>query len=288
MRFTERDGHILEAIQAYDGLLADYQIQRLFFTAERQCRGRLNILFRHGYLMRPDLKQRGSLPCMVNWLSKKGAAYVAGLYGQDIKSFAYRRQPRWSQVTHDLAVNDFRIDVVEASRRNTALHLEQWIPEGEFWAHPDRVHYADIHGRRKSRLVRPDGYFVIRQGKYVSRLLLELDMATEDNPRFAREKVLPGIAYLRSKAYKKRFGYQSGRWLVVTTSEHRMRNLKSQTEVVAGNAARLFYFTVAEQVQPDTVFTKPIWQRGGDHAPCALFPTEHAPSKTRIPFAMMT
>ena len=45
-------------------------------------------------------------------------------------------------------------------------------------------------------------------------------MRTEDNPRFGEEKVLPGIAYVRSEVYAQRFGDKSGRWLVVTTDSH--------------------------------------------------------------------
>ena len=45
------------------------------------------------------------------------------------------------------------------------------------------------------------------------RYLLEIDRSTEDNPRFMREKVIPGKAYLKTKAYKNRFGKQTGRWL---------------------------------------------------------------------------
>ena len=32
MRLTDRDRHILEAVHAYDGILADTQIKALFFT----------------------------------------------------------------------------------------------------------------------------------------------------------------------------------------------------------------------------------------------------------------
>lgn len=289
MRFTDRDSRILETIHAFDGVMGDYQIKRRFFTGDRQCRGRLSVLFQHGFLARPDRKKRVSLPCMVYWLDKQGAAYVAGLNGQEIREFSYRREPRWSQIIHDLAVNDFRLDVLEACKRHPKLSLEQWIPESEFWAYPDKVQFTDRNGKKSSRNMRPDGFFVVRQGDYYSRLLLELDRATEDNPRFAREKVLPGIAYLRSKAYKQRFGFQSGRWLVVTTSERRMRNLKRQTEAVAGKDARVFYFTTADQVQMKTLLTEPIWYRGGDNQPSALFSTADSKSfNTRIPFAMLT
>lgn len=273
MHLTTRDSRILEAVHAFDGVLGDYQVRRLFFTGERQCRGRLSLLFQHGYLKRPHRQRRSSLPCSVYWLGERGAAHVAGLTGQALSEFSYRQEPRWSQVEHDLAVNDFRLDVMEACQEQPDLALEEWIPEGEFLAHPDLVTFAQPNGSRKTRQVRPDGFFVVRRGTYRSRLLLEIDRATEDNPRFGREKVRPGVAYLRSPGYRQRFGYQSGRWLVVTTSARRAANLKRQAEIAAGKEARLFYFATFAEVRPDTVLTAPIWYRGGGEQSVPLFPS---------------
>lgn len=275
MQLTERDTRILEAIHAFDGILGDYQIRRMFFTGERQARGRLSLLFQHGYLEKTSRAQRAGLPCMVYWLGKRGAAHVAGLSGQELREFSYRREPRWAQVAHDLAVNDFRLDIMEACAQNSDFALERWIPEGEFWAHPDRVEYKQADGKKARRLIRPDGFFVIRHGKYYSRLLLEIDCSTEDNPRFAREKIRPGVAYLRSREYKQRFGFQSGRWLVVTTSERRMRNLKQQAEIAVGKDAQVFLFTTADKVTRQSVLTAPIWLRGGDSDLSVLFPNSN-------------
>ena len=270
MHFTRRDSRILEAIHAYDGMLGAHQIRRMFFTGERQCRGRLSLLFQHGYLARPDRRQRASLPGMIYWLDRRGAEHVAVLSGMTVQDLGWRRAPRWSQVVHDLAVNDFRLDVSEACARHPGCELERWVPEGEFLAHPDTVTYARADGRQARRQVRPDGFFVIRQGAYRSRLLLELDRATEDNPRFVRQKVLPGLAYLRSGAYQRRSGFGSGRWLVVTTSERRLHNMKQATERVVEQGARVFWFTTSDRVTPETVLTSPIWHRGGSDERVAL------------------
>src|SRR5689334_14197966 len=109
MGFTARDGHILEAIHAFDGMLSDEQIKRLFFTGTSQMQLRMRLLFHHGYVARPDRKQRASIPHMVYWLSERGAAYVAGLAGTPLGEFSYRREPKWMQIAHDLAINDVRI-----------------------------------------------------------------------------------------------------------------------------------------------------------------------------------
>lgn len=271
MHFTARDSRILETVFGFDGVMADYQLRRLFFTGERQCRGRLSLLFQHGYLERPTRRQRAMLSSMIYWLGKRGAEHVAGLSGIGIKEFPYRREPRWAQIEHDLAVNDFRLDVMEAVKQTPALYLTEWIPEGEFWSHPDKVWFRMPNGKKASRLIRPDSVFVVQHDDFAPRHLLEIDRATEDNPRFTREKVLPGIAYLQSEAYRKRFGRQPGRWLVVTTTERRLHNLKKQAELAAGKEVKKFYFTLFDRVTPETVLTVPIWYRGGVIEPQALF-----------------
>lgn len=274
MRLTERDKRILEAIHHYEGVLADFQIQRLFFTSRTQASFRLKLLYQNAYVSRPDRKQRAALPAMVYWLDRAGAAYVAALQGQSLESFSYRKEPRYLQLEHDLQVNDVRITLEEACSRTPGFVLDEWIPGTEFAAYPDKVTYS-YAGKEVTRYVRPDSFCVITRtesdGEYSSRLLLELDRAREDNPRIVREKILPGIAYLRSAAYKQRFGYNTGRILFVTTSDRRARNMKRKAEAAAGKDASIFYFTTFDQVTSEGVLLQPIWYRGGWDSPTTLF-----------------
>lgn len=277
MRLTERDIRILEAIHAFDGMLGAFQIQRMFFKSWRTTRERLSKLYQNGYINRPDRMQRAAITQMIYWLSEKGVAIVAGLQGKELTEFKWRREPKWSMVEHDLSLNDFRLTVMAACSNTHGLELEEWRPQSEFWAYPDSVEYYDEHHKKTTRKVRPDGYCVIRQFNdadgqwYRYRLLCELDMATEDNFRVSREKVLPGVAYLNSGSYEQRFGAKSGRWLFVTTGERRMMNMKRQTEAAAGRDASLFAFTVLRYVQPETVLTEPIWLFGNEEEPRPLF-----------------
>ncbi len=262
MRLTERDGAILEAIQAFDGMLADYQIQKLFFQGKRQMQYRMSLLFHHGYVARPDRKKRVAIPNMVYWLTKNGARYVAGLSGLNLGNFKYRKEPKWFTLEHDLAINDFRLAVTNACALNPEFTLEQWVPDGEFWAHPDRVEYKLPNGKKKSSLIRPDGFFSIVHRGYRYKFLLEIDMATEDNPRFVRQKVLPGLAYLKSQSYRQRFGGEnSGRWLVVTIGERRLQNLLAQTKNAIEDKSSPFYFCTFDKIQANIVLKQPIWKR---------------------------
>lgn len=271
MRITERDKQILEAVHAYDGVLSEPQIRQLFFSGRTATQVRLKLLFQHGYLSRPTRRQRAALPTMVYWLGERGAACVAGLTGQSLEEFQWRKEPRWSQIDHDLAVNDLRITFFQACEQANSFTFDEWIPQSEFWAHPDKVEYLLPGGIKASRFIRPDGYAMVTRGDYTGKFLIEVDLATEHNSRIAREKILPGIAYIRSDVYRRRFGYNSGRWLFVTTSDRRLKNMKQQTERVADKDAKLFYFTTFDRISPATLLTTPIWWRGGEETPTTLF-----------------
>ncbi len=267
MQLTERDKRILEAIHAYDGVLSFAQIRRLFFTGKSQVEQRLKFLYQHGYLARPNEEQRRRLSEMVYWLDKKGADIVASLSGTPLPEFYWRKEPRWFQVEHDLAVNDFRLDLIAACSQDATAKLETWIPESEFWAFPDKVTYS-FQGRSAKRNIRPDGFFTLTTGEHRIRCLLEIDRSTEDNPRFHREKLIPGLAYLKSQAYEDRFGHRSGRWLVVTTGERRLANMLNQARRAKTDG--LFYFTTFAKVTSESLLQSPIWQRADQEDPVPL------------------
>jgi hypothetical protein len=225
------------------------------------------LLYQHKYVNRPNYDERRRMPEMVYWLDKRGAEIVASLEGASLSEFNWRKEPRWFQVEHDLAVNDFRLDLEEACVHNSNVTLETWVPESEFWAYPDQVVYP-FGERQMKRNIRPDGFFILTIGEHRIRYLLEIDRSTEDNPRFLREKVLPGLAYIRSKAYEERFGHRSGRWLVVTTGERRLRNMLQQAR--KAEAKGLFYFTTYDKISVESIVKSPIWQRADRSEPVPL------------------
>lgn len=258
MRLMDRDKRILEAIHAYDGLLSFSQIHRKFFSNKSQAELRMRLLYQHRFVNRPELQQRRRIPEMVYWLDKNGAEVVASLNGTPPPEFVWRKEPRWFQVEHDLAVNDFRLMVEAACQATPDVNLETWIPESEFWSHPDQITYKAGQTQMK-RKIRPDGFFMLTTSGHRFRYLLEIDRSTEDNPRFLREKVLPGLAYIKSDVYEERFGHRSGRWLVVTTGERRLTNMLSQAH--RSDTKGLFYFTTYDRLTEQSVLTAPIWKR---------------------------
>ncbi len=307
MRFQARDGEILQSIYDFDGVVAKRHLKSLFWpkATERAMEKRLSLLYHNGYLDWPSRDQwrREPIPESICWLGWKGIVWLSGQRGlhlnetrapnesqlhrleRDLRSEGIRwvREPRWSQLTHDLAILDIRLAVMAAIGEQRHLSLAQWISEGVFASAPDVVTFIQQSQtgkeRQQRRPIRPDGYFVIHdqqraeQGEPAqARFLLELDNASHDVTSFGREKVTPGIAYLKSQAYRERFGDGSGRWLVVTTGgKRRLDNLMRQTEQVAGRDAHLFWFTTLSEVERGNILLSKIWHRMGAAEAVPLF-----------------
>ena len=308
MRFQSRDGEIIQALYKYDGVLARRQIKSLFWknisvkTMER----RLTLLYHNGFLNLPTLDQRrrNPIPEPIVWLGWRGILHLAGQMEIDVpfpnnagenqlrllekrlreEGIGWQREPRWSQLGHDIAVNDFRFAIERAVIKWPSVTLERWVPEGDFLREMDSIEfeYRDRNGKLKKRRkgVRPDGYFVlldhlrqINNSPARARFLLEFDNGNHPLTRFGREKVVPGLAYVRSREYKQRFGFNSGRWLVVCNGEKRMHNLKAQTEKAVGAKASVFLFTTMGQIKAETVLNMPIWMRGASNKVISLVNT---------------
>ena len=271
MALQRRDVDLFETINDFDGLLSEDQICRLFFGGgERACRYRMSKLWQNGYLHKPSRDQRARIPAMIYWLDTPGAQEVANRHGLPLEQLNWVKRPRWGQVAHDLAVADFRIDVLIFTRRYPAFQIGAWYSEGVFRRWKDVVTFPTEKGVTKKR-VTPDGYFEILLNGKTFRLLFELDMATRDNPNFILEKARPCLAYIKSDPYRERFGHNAGRVLVVTTSALRLKYMKTRTESALGKAASVFLFSTFELVNSDTVLTEPIWQRGNENDPVPLF-----------------
>lgn len=269
-------------IHAYDGMMSLKQIWRRFFpgTTESAPRNRLKLLCDAGYLtMAVNHDQLRWVPHgeIVYWLDTEGARLLAGLEGIEYQDLRWQRSGRWSKIAHDLLVNDFRLCVTEACERSEELSLREWVPESDFLVNKDAVNYVTPQGHAATRVMQPDGFFLVQKPsrRYPGRwanyaFLLELDNSTESNVRFGRDKVPPGIAYLQSDLYVQRFGIEYGRFVVVTLSEKRMRNIKEQTERFGGND--FFYFTTLAHLNPAALFSEPIWWRAGSTERWVLIP----------------
>ncbi len=264
---------------------------------------RLSKLHQGQYIDWASVEQRKLYPVPepVIWLGWKGALYLAGRFGIEIpqpvkineyhlrqleknlraNGFTWLREPRWSQLKHDLTVVDVRFWIGESLSEITTLKFEEWKNESTFKSDLDHIDYqvksreGEIIQKRKG--VCPDGCFTLidqkrqQQGEpYRARFLLEIDMATHDTPSFGDEKAAAGAAYVKSKPYLIRFGSNTGRWLVITTGDIRMRNLIHQTRERVPENGDLFFFTTFNHLKNNNFFTSPIWHQPNKGEPVSL------------------
>lgn len=298
MRFQQRDESILKTIQSFDGILARRQIKAIFWkdASNQAMERRLSLLFHNHYLNWPNAEQRRTrpIPEPVVWLGWRGILHLAEqqthLDAAEPKSCSenqmrllearlrkegiyWQREPHWSQLAHDIAMNDFRMQVEKAVSELPSITMEPWQTEGSFRRDMDIISYEYVNRNgQKERMkhgVRPDGFFTlvdhlrqINNQPAKARFLVEYDNSTHPLFRFGKHKALPGLNYIRSEAYKNRFGFNSGRWLVICKSEARLKNLKDQTEYVLGKQASNFLFSVVRELNNDNVLTSPVWHLG--------------------------
>lgn len=301
MHFQQRDENILQTIQSYDGMLARRQLKALFWkgASNQAMEHRLSLLFHNHYLNWPNLEQRRTrpIPEAIVWLGWRGILHLAeqqtSLNIDEPKNCSenqmrilesrlrkegiyWLREPHWSQLAHDIATNDFRMLVEKSVNKLPSITMEPWQTEGAFRRDMDIISYEYVNRNgQKEKMkhgVRPDGFFTlidhfrqINNQPAKARFLVEYDNSTHPLYRFGKHKALPGLNYIRSEAYKNRFGFNSGRWLVICKSETRLKNLKSQTEYILGKQASNFLFSIVSELTYQTVLTSPVWHLGASN-----------------------
>ena len=298
LRFQARDADVLQTIQDMGGVMAKRQLKALYWrtSSQRAMEKRLAKLKFYSYIDWPNLEQRrvNPNPEPVIWLDWRGACYLASLAGIKVElpkkmnetgkrimqkslkenGFTWLREPRWSQLYHDLTVIDVRLTFQHYCDQSDLILLEGWINESDFRSQMDviEVKYTTRSGKVafRNKGICPDGMMVLVDERrrrlnqpFRARFLLEVDMATHDTPSFGWEKSLAGAAYIKSKAYRERFGNNSGRWLVITTGETRMKNLMKQTRKMVEKDSDLFLFTTFQKFFSVNALQERIWSKCG-------------------------
>ena len=257
---TANTKRVMTAIHSFEGMLSHSQIVRLCFPGctSKWPLARMLHYFDHHLVKKYDASHVNgrNLGEMIYTLDNHGALLAAETKQIDWVDFTWRKSPRWSTLNHDLAINDFRIDVVKACESKSAFSLGRWISEYEL-----RLLRPRIPGRL-------DSFFILRRMSKMQpgrveqlALHLEIDMGNHPNYRMMKRKVKPILKFFGTNSYAKHFGVREGACLFVTTSKKRIHDLKKAIEDCGG--AGLFYLTTFEAVAAETVLTKPIWHLAG-------------------------
>jgi len=273
IRITKRVSKICEALYGYR-ILSQDQIRRILRVKPESKTAvgySLRQMFDHEFVDRhfPIVHYgEGGSPTLYV-LYREGIRHLKKLGYEDFDNVINAKRLSNEFLEHTLAVNDARINITQACE-----DLEwgiEWYDEFYLKRNYDRV---KIRGGKVSKALIHDGYFIITiPNKGKAHFALELDRNTEAPKRF-RDKLEASIANYKSGGYKRRFGAERLRVLVIVNSdiphldEPRRERL---THLVDEHETDWFYFTTLEVLSPQAALTKPIWHLKGEQTPRALF-----------------
>lgn len=259
---------ILATIHDFNGMASLKQLDRLFFSGSSWTAERLFHFFDAGWLNYADMDGE-----RVYWLTKAGASLVATYRQTTLAGMGWKEKkiPKL-QLHHDLQVNDLRIRLDAAIEGCSLIATHTYIPEGVFRQAAESVTLYAPTGEEQTKHIYPDLTLLLtlKQQPKLSRVyLIELDCnSNKPTNTVIRQKVPKGVAYLKSRAFQQRFAARDGRWLVVTTSDERARNM--QQEALRAGGRRKFYFTSKTKIMSESFLTAPIWCRTGSTEPLPL------------------
>jgi hypothetical protein len=234
------------------------------------------------------------------WLDWRGILFVAAQHGltieepdrvtetwkRDLKKqlaaagLYWMRNPSWSTLRHEILCIDITSRILHDIDALPYLQLEQHLADHAFRVRPDTVRYRfPIHANDiREKEVIPDMFFTLfnqqRQARGQParlRLPFEVDNATHPEASAIANKLAAGTAWLKSDAFKARFGGNTGVWLVVTTGGQRLQNMMAVTREHQIAWAHLFC-TTEDLEAADNLFTAPIWRKADDPDTLVPFP----------------
>jgi hypothetical protein len=272
----ERDFKIFEWVGRYRYARKDF-IHRAVGGSEYTLTQRLKVLFREGYLWRPEA-QWHHRNCMYNY----------AWYQLEPKARKEIADPRTvtqidghSNFMHDAYGVCNSLASIELGAKENGYTVITWqdvldrvqSPTKRPFDLPTLVQGKDTHAR-------PDGYIGLVKGTVASHFFLEIERGNGVERRTFQlssfAKKLEAYKYISDhKIYKEKLGLANMRVLVVTTSEKRMHTMMKLVEDTIG-ASRVFLFAYVDglgfeikkpEPYPDLFMMQ--WQRAGCE-PCRL------------------
>jgi hypothetical protein len=245
MRLTERDREILRLVHRHR-FLDSAQIIALLEQGEQQVLRRLQLLFHHGYLVRPraqiDYYHRGGSRRMAYGLGNEGARLLKSESGSPL-------DPHWSTknrsvgrlfLAHALLVSQIMVGVEVGCRRQAGVRLLQGdeLPRLASGSHSGREGgpwQVSLNRRLKLRII-PDRVFALEfeaASHPRNRVLIciEADQGTMPVVRHGLSqtsmyrKFLAYEAAWKAGLQRTQFGLHRLRVLVITTSPERVQSL---------------------------------------------------------------
>ncbi len=278
LRLEDRDVQVLAALATHRFLSGEQLHRLLFRCGGSMVRRRLRALFDHGFIDRVAILGQPSagFPPFVYVLGKSGQVVLTEQgTACALETMSAVRLP---QLRHRFLLNDFYVTLIEATRGTTHT-IERWQAEEALLVHRDegRGSAEQITDARLSRPAPflPDAFFELRVGNGDSfGFFVEIDLATHSQRVWRhRARLYSVYADERLGLFRRRFGRETFRLLIVTTPDYRGRSRRDnilgsiRTEV---GGTDMFLATTLPEVRSDRVLAS-IWHRA-DGTTCSLLP----------------
>ncbi len=279
IRLTSRDQKVLAAL-AEHRLLSGDQLRRLVFqVSASKVRRRLRALYDHGLVRRMPILAlpRQGIPPFVYTLSRDGVALLSGL--GEMASETGTNGVGVQYIHHRYLVNEFYVTLVEASRAAECA-VRGWRHEEALKVSRSRGGLPQAERVEHPRLSEPtsflpDAFFELDLGQDHSfAFFVEIDRATHPQ-RVWRKRAQLYAAYADTRAglFKRRFGRETFRVLIVTTPDYRKRsrrdNILRSIQATIGTSD-MFLATTFEQMTAVCVLNR-VWHRAdGGNGMCSL------------------
>lgn len=260
---TERDERVVRLVHEL-GIASVEQVQLLEFGERNRSRAqtRLGYLRRAGYL--DSLPGRAPNEPAV-WVVTPRAIEAFGLIGDD--DSAPIRRVKYGRLTHDLNVNDCRVQVIRACRQ-PGVELLSWRTEEDLRSTTIR------HGVLPDALFKVERHDGSRRPKSLFALECEI---SEKGENALRIKYANFGAYYYGGRFEQDFGTKSLRVLVLVrpepgaSAERLVRRMTGLAKMVSATFVRVAELDAFVATTPAELFHRPIWSQPGVDGPVPLF-----------------
>ena len=248
MVLQERDKKIITLCHDYH-FLSQEQIRLLAgFGCYARTNIRLRKLFDNEYLSRRFLPVFQGRSRILYFLGPRGAEIISEKSGIDPLKIKQKRKQLLEiknfSLPHYLLINEFRLAFSLAAKNKPEISLKSWKTQKEI---PLRLEEKEFY---------PDAYFIYGYREKLYSLFLEIDRSTETNKRF-QGKVENYLKYGFDGYYRKQFGFQFFRVLIICPSAARLKNLK---KLIEQKTNKMFWLALQADISPEKILTR-IWQR---------------------------
>ncbi|MDO8728902.1 MAG: replication-relaxation family protein [bacterium] len=245
------------------------QILGLHDGSRRNLRGRLNLLFQHGYLDRPTVQKSARLATshIVYSLGRKGAEVLAKNAEEREGIFRRVRENVHTLplIAHSLMISQFRVCLMLALKPHGDIKLTRWVQGNDL--------KSALSRRGANPPLVADAFFVLETPTHKYPCFLEADRATMTQERFV-SKLKMYWRHNREESFKDTLGVSHFRVLTITPHEKRAENLchaaKDADDRREGSLMYLFISETRYNVETPEALLKAVWQSPKDDEPHAI------------------